>query len=331
MSFYDIKTRWEYLDFVKQSREQKPYRGHTMPRYPLGNRRYSDRYWTPVIDFEKVKADYGVDHKEAIENWNSYADCIETYYGPYRLLTYYKDNTVEFCPNMKSYCQGETQILSRLLPGWVGSKVQYGGMMFHHKHSGQSYPVYHGMRIRICDGKPVKDYEVHVNQLDRKLTAPVRKKYDKFFKIAGAMLRSMGDEAIYKELVEIHNGNVPLRATESGTAITYNFPDVEQMINLNDPAGSVLNLVMRYDWAQTRYRISYWPQQHFPQFCTHSQGGENLLKGVKESFFTELYKDGMRKGENYLKTVVYTTGEKLGTCYWGHKMFVDGQQVERVN
>jgi len=329
MSFYDINTRWEYIDFIKQARQEKPYKGNTLPKYPLGRRRYSLRYWTPVIDLLKVKQEYGVEREDAMQHWWSFADSIEAYYGPYRLLTYYPDNTVAFTPNMR-YGQGETQILSRVLPGWVGSKAQYGGMMFTHKHSRVSHPLYEGMRIRICDGQPVNDYEVHVNALDKKLTAPIRKKYDELFKIAGAMLRSMGDDVVYKELIEIYKGHVPLRSTENGTAITYNFNEVEQIIDPNDPAGSVMNLVMRYDWAQTRYKIQYWPDHYYKEFCVHSQGGENLVKGVKELFFTELYKDGMRRGENYHKVKVFRTGEKIGTCYWGHKMFVDGKEVKRL-
>lgn len=305
--FRDIDIRWEYMNFIKQAREEKPYRGMPMPKYPLGKREYSDRYWVPVISEDDKK------------DWISKSPPIKAYYGNSLLGIYHPDNTFEFKADTY-YCVRDTMIMSRLLPGWVSFRINYGGMMFHHKQSRVTHPVHKGMRIRLCDGTPTKNYEVHVNCVDRKLTAPLRKQYDEFFKIAGAMLRTMGDEAIYKELHEIET------MVRSGSKNL-----LSDVININDPAGSVMALALRYDWANTRSRL-HWNNNNWSYkiFCNHSRGGENLVKSIKELFFTELYKKGLDEGEQYLMTKIVGVGEKMPTCYWGHKMFVDGVEVQRV-
>lgn len=306
MNFGDIRTRWEYMDFIKQAREQKPYRGVEMPKYPLGNRRYSDRYWVPRISLEDKN------------DWINKSPPIETYYGNTLLGVFYPDNTFEFTGG--SYYGGDTMIMSRLLPGWIAHKVNYGGMLFYHKQSRVTHPVYKGMRLRLCDGVPTKDYEVHVNVVDRKATAPIRKQYDEFFKTAGIMLRAMGDEAIYKEL---HETETMVKSVGKNL--------LSDVINMNDPAGSVMALVLRYNWAETGSRL-HWNNNNWSYkiFCSHSRGGENLVKSIRELLFKELYKEGLEEGKQYLKTKVLKPGEKLGTCNWGHKIFVDGVEVQRI-
>ena len=285
-----------------------------------------------MIDLEKItresQAIEGYDREQAIRDWQSYSPPIAAYYGGTLLGTFYPDNTFEF--NGKYLGQGDMTLLSSMLPGWVCTKVQYGGVMFTHRQSRVVHPVYKGMRIRLCDGKPIKDYEVHVNLLDRKLTAPIRKEYEKFFKVAEAMLKAMGDEAIYKEIKAIHQGEVPLRSNENGSPIHPRYIDVLKVIDHNDPAGSVLSLMLRYDWAQILYSISWHNDYAYKKFCVHSRGGENLVKSVKEHFFKEVYKDQMRAGVHLMQTQVFKTGEKMATCYWGHKMLVDGVEVERI-
>lgn len=302
MNFGDIKTKWEYMDFIKQAREEKPYRGVEMPKYPLGNRRYSDRYWVPRIGLEDK------------DNWMSKSPPIEIYYGNSPLGVFYPDNTFEFAH--RHYCGGDTMIMSRLLPGWIAYKIQYGGLIFHHKQTRVTHPVYKAMRIRLCDGAPTKDYEIHINVVDRKATAPLRKEYDEFFKTAGVMLRAMGDDAIYRELQEMHKDSKSHSQRE---------------LNMQDPAGTIMNLVLKYNWADTATRLHYSNNEwSFRIFSSHSRGGENLVKSIKEILFKELYIQGIEEGKQYLKTKIYKPGDKLATCYWGHKIIVDGAEVERI-
>lgn len=308
MTFRDISTRWEYMDFIRQARTDKPYRGTNIVKYPLGKRRYSDRYWTPRIEITD----------ENKTNWMNTSPPIEVYYGSTMLGTYHSDNTFEF-NNSHYFNGGDVMIVSSMLPGWVSFKSQYGGMMFHHRQSRVTHPVYHGMRIRLCDGAPVRDYEVHVNTVDRKLTAPLRKEYEQFFKTAGIMLRAMGDEAIYKELKEINK-----------TPKSYGEDFARHILEMQDPAFIVMNLVLKYDWAQTTSSLNWNNHWGFKKFCMHSRGGENLLKGVKELLFKELYKLGMEEGKQYLKVKIFKPGDKLPTCNWGHKMIVDGKEVRRI-
>lgn len=307
MSFYDIEVKLSYEQFIHQAETSKPYRGSKIPKYPIGNRRYSSRHWIPRVSQLNTPT----------TEWIKEQPPIDIFYGSRRLGTFYSDDTFEF-PDIVSYHGGENQLINSLLPMWIAAKCQYGGMMVHHKNYDNSHPVYQGMRVRLYDGNPVKDYEVQVYSVDRKLTAPLRKQYEQFFKTAGVMLRAMGDEAIYRELKEIVDDKRQ-RAV-----------DVLDVIDVKDPAGSVMLLTLRYNWADVRSKISWDSHWSFRNFASHSRGGENLLKSIKELFFRDLYQKGLSEGENYLKAKVYKPGQKLGTCTWGHKMFVDGQEVRRI-
>lgn len=315
MPFNDIDTAWEYHKFIEWAKEaKKPYRfsSKDKPRYPLGDRRYSDRFFVPRL--ESVP-----EHSE----WTNWPVPIEIYYSErYMLGTFHPDDTFEFNPSANHYGQGDIGVLSSVLPGWVSSRVNYGGLVFYHRQTKNVVPVFQGLRIRLCDGTPVQNYEMHVKSLDRKLTKPYRAAHDGMFKTGLTMLRAMGVEGIVKELEDMIKGQVV-------PCVNYKHDDLDKAFYPNDPAGAVLWLTLRYNIHDVESTFRYqntWSYKRFMHFATP----ENIVKNVRKYFYDEIYNAAKVKGEQVLQTKVYKFGDKLPTVEWGHEIIVDGVKCKRI-
>lgn len=323
--FNDINTIWEYSQLTDIASKIKPYRSgsNVLPKYPLGKRRYSDRYFMPRLDLipESEKHFY----ESGAAKWFHYYPGvpIEIYYTErYKLGTFHPDNTFEFNPSWGSYSQGDTGVVSAVLPGWISSKSQYGGLIFCHRQTRTQVPVYEGMRIRLCDGMPTENFELHVKTLDRKKTKLYRDKHDMMFKTGGSMLRAMGNEAIVKEVFDMVKGQV-------APAYNYKHEDLSKAYNPDDPAGAVLWLALRYNINDCRYESTFSNSWSFRKF-TNNISAESLLRSVKNYFYKEIYIQAIDRKEDVLKSKVYRYGDKLPTVEWGHKMFVNGVERKRL-
>lgn len=315
MAFNDIPTIWEYHQLQNQIIKSKPYRGSTeaKPKFPMGNRRYSDRYFMPLT--EKCNDEY------------TYWDMpIEAYYGSSKLGTFHSDNTFEFNPSHTFYPQGDTELVSSLLPGWIQTKVQHGGCIFTHRQTGTVTPVYEGLRIRLCDGSPSEPYEIHVNYLDKKLTKPHRDMYEEIFKNATPMLRAMGTDSVIKELHEMIKGQV-------APAINYVHEDLDKAFDRADPAGAVLWLTLRYDILEMKTLLRYsqsgmaswrWNYINKPETV------DKLIKYAKDRLMAEVYHRAIKDGESIFRTKVFKYGDRMPTMLWGHKILVNGQERKRI-
>jgi hypothetical protein len=322
MPFYDIPTIWEYKQLAEHASKTKPYRNSSTekPRYPLGNRRYSERFYVPRLDLiqEGYRQEHGSDH-----DWWYYGPPIEIYYQDrYMLGTFHKDNTFEFNPSYGGYSQGDTGVISSVLPGWIQSKVNYGGLAFHHKQSQATVPVYESLRVRLCDGRPVDEYEMHVYSLDRMKTKPYRKEHDSMFKNALFMFKAMGPESTIEELKQMSSGEVEL-------PIDYGCYDVLELLKSEDPAGVVLWLALRYNINNCKHSFTYNNSWGYKRFLA-SMGPEPLVRSVKNYFYRELYIRARDKGEEILQTKIYKFGDKMPTTEWGHKIFVNGVERKRL-
>lgn len=326
MAFYDIDRVWEYNDLIKIAERNKPYRGSTemRPKYPLGNRRYSDRYFVPRIDLipedqkaimELHKPHYGYD------KWYHHSPPIDIHYSDrYKLGTFHPDDTFEFSPGFGSYGQGDTDLMASLLPGWVQFKSQYGGCVFTHKQTRKVVPVYEGLRIRLADGEPTEPIELYVNSLDKKATKPYRDKYESIFKLALPMLKTMGIENIIKELQEMGAGKV-------APMVNYRSANVEEVFVPNDPTGTVLWLALRYDYknAVSLQHGSSWSLRAFMHVDP-----VQMVKTIKASFMSEVYHAVIQRGENILHTKLHPIGDKLPTAEWGQRIVVGGVERKRL-
>lgn len=325
MNFGDINTVWEYSQFIEQAKSTKPYKGgpKDVLKYPLGKRRYSERYFRPRIDMlpEESRVHMSEDH------WFNYhlKPPIEIYYTErFMLGTFHPDNTFEFNPSYNTYGQGDASVVSAVLPGWIQCKSQYGGYIFTHRQTRSVVPVFHGLRIRLCDGAPIQDYELHVNFLDRKLTKPYRDRHENMFKVAQPMLRGMGAEAIIKELSEMVRGQV-------APAFNYRHEELSKSFSTDDPAGAVMWLALRYNTGNCRWDLQHDHTNAWRAYrILHAFAPDTLLNNVKTKFFDEVYTEESRKGVNLFRTKVFKHGDKLPTIGWGSKLIVDGQLRNRI-
>ena len=323
MPFADIDTVWEYQQLIDKARNIKPYKNSgIVPTYPLGNRRYSNRYFAPVLNACGEHIENGIVNGE--QPWQDFDLPITANYCG-KLGTFYPDNTFEFNPNVAYYGQGEAGVISSMLPGWVESKAQYGGLVFKHRQSRNIVPVFQGLKIRLCDGTPVQDYEIHAKCLDKKLTKKYRNQYDPMFKTGAAMLRAMGVEGTVNELVQMAEGQV-------SPAYNYNHKELDKAFDPNDPAGAILWLTLRYNIYECRHRLqrafsNNWGYQRFIQ----SMGAEVLIHNVRKYFYNEVYNKAIEDGDDVRQTKVYKFGDKIPTVEWGCKIFVDGQEVRRIS
>jgi hypothetical protein len=336
-AFCDIKTVWEYSQLTDQAKNSKPYRNtdELNPKYPLGKRRYSDRYFKPRIDLidEVRDSPYGV--KETITTinkdgttstkpmpWTYYKPPIEIYYTDrYMLGTFYSDNTFKFNPSAGCYGQGDNGIISSVLPGWIVARSNYGGLVFVHRQTKISIPVYQGMRIRLCDGSPTEPFELHANTLDRKKTKAYRAVHDEMFKIATAMLSAMGEEAIFNEMKQMVHGQV-------APFMNYRHLELSKAYDSNDPAGAVMWLALRYNIKDCRSQYVY--DKYMTARTMNSLKPKVLVRNVKDNFYNEVYKEAIGRGESLLKSYVYRYGDKLPTAEWGQKIFVNGVEHKRI-
>lgn len=317
MPFYDIKTVWEYKQLAEHASKTKPYRNSSKenPRYPLGNRRYSERFYKPRLDL--------IDEDLRDEEWWYCGPPIEIYYQDrYMLGTFHKDSTFEFNPSFGSYSQGDTGVVSSVLPGWIQSKVNYGGLIFHHKQAKVQVPIYQGLRVRLCDGTPTEPYEMHVHSLDRMKTKPYRKEHDGMFKNGLFMLKAMGAESVVEELKSIALGNIKLERDYKDT-------DLDMAYDPKDPAGAILALALRYNLNNCSCKFSYSNSWGYQRFLA-SMGPQPLIRSVKNYFYRELYIRARDKGEEVLQTKVYKFGDKMPTTEWGHKILVNGVERKRL-
>lgn len=316
MGFRDVYHRVSYDHFMAQTRTEQPYRSADgLKRYPLGKRQYSKRYW--------ILKDDGT---------------ITIHYDGPLLGVVHPDSTFEFRMDVgrTGYDQGEAMLLTSLvaspeLGGWVMSQAHKGGCVFVLRANEDSpwkermiFPVFKGLRVRLSDGKPMTEYEVHTRVLDRKATAPIRKQYETIFKTAKAMITAMGPSAVVQELFHIQNGQIP-------GALNYLASNVFEAIDVNDPAGMVLNLTMRYDYANLKSHICWRGHLNIPERTErlYTQFQHTHVNAIKEKFMTELYIIALKEGKELVLTKVTGQLDKLPTKAWGQKIVVNGAEVQR--
>ena len=316
MSFRDVYHRDSYDHFMAQTKVEQPYRSADgLKRYPLGHRKYSKRYW--------ILKDDGT---------------IAIHYDGPLLGVVHPDSTFEFRMDegRDGYEQGEAMLLTSLvarpgLGGWVMSQAHKGGCVFVLRPNEDGpwkermiFPVFKGLRVRLSDGKPMTEYEVHTSILDRKATAPIRKPYETIFKTAKTMISAMGPKAVVEELFFISNGQIPGARNLAAT-------NVLEAVDLNDPVGMVLNLTMRYDYANlaSHTRWHGHSNMHERTERLYAQFQRTHVASIKARFLTELYNDALDEGQELLTTKVTGPLDKLPTSGWGQKIVVNGVETQR--
>jgi len=204
MSFNDVYqlrlSSWEkLLEMVKNT---PPYRG-TTNKYPLGARKYSNRYLLFKGDHAEVH--YGNYHKS-------------------HLCNLWEDDTVEFVRD-GHYGQGINQLISAFLyPLFAADDCKQGGTVIYNldKSNKDNHPIFPGLRIhtKTMELHPSVSYKRFYNVVDRSKSKEIRAKWEDKLKSVYAFFMA-GDP------VEIYEDAKKLRYTE---ATPYNMDPYEAFL-----------------------------------------------------------------------------------------------------
>ena len=290
MSFADLWGRGDYALLKKITEEQKPYRG-TTNKYPLGNRKYSDRYFL----------------------WEG--DEVHIHY--YRKLGVLRsDNTFEFDvkTNAHGYAylnQGENSFLSALFKSCVQTMSRKGGTVL--KHNDKFHAVFNGLRF-YTHNKTLHEschYDVVLPKVNRAKAKELRQEYENMFKLGAVMLRASGMEVVSKDIKEHARQRVNEWPSIKGLPT--------ELIDLNNPYDSLLKIAVHYNVNGCIYYMSHY--NHFPR--SHSFDG--FIEGIKRKFLKQLYLE--KKPFDY---IVIKGGENYSSNEWDVGIVANGRSVHMI-
>lgn len=157
----------------------KPYRG-TSNKYPLGARKYSNRYFL-----------FNGDH-------------ADIHYGGYKkshMIRWHKDNSIEF--TQSSFGRGQNQLLCALLdPFYVTTDIKQGGDVIILKTEvSKVYPIFKGLRLMVKDFTlhPTVSYKAEYAVVDKKASKALRGEWAERIKMIRAFFMASNSAQIVEE------------------------------------------------------------------------------------------------------------------------------------
>ena len=203
--FDDLIGRINYktLDSVRHS--VSPIRGHNA--YPIGNRTYSARHFTPRDD-----------GAYELWYWNLSSKSVTRETKPEKLsplAVVHPDNTIEIVTTRPMY-QSDYWMLNsgmRNTSSWVSrtdpnptlaTSVRYGGVYAGYRGK-RVLPVFQGMRWSLDTGNFHDDHAFTVRKwvVDRKLSDGIRKRYAEEIKACKVMVRQFDEKSFTKFITDI--------------------------------------------------------------------------------------------------------------------------------
>lgn len=162
----------------------KPYRG-TTNKYPLGARKYSDRYFI-----------FNGDH-------------ADIHYGNYarsHMLRWHNDNSIEFMQS--SFHQGQNQLLCALLdPAFVKADIKQGGdVIMRRTDKVETHPIFKGLRLMMKDFTlhPSVSYKSEYAVIDKKASKALRGEWAERMKMIRGFFMASDPEQIVEEATQFN-------------------------------------------------------------------------------------------------------------------------------
>jgi hypothetical protein len=307
--FSDVNYRKKFSDYLNQTKNEKPYRSADGKiRYPLGNRRYSNRHW------------------EFLNN-NPNSGSILLYYQNSLLGIAHSDDSFEYRMEVgrTSYGQGEAGAVSQAGPGWVYSCSNLGGGIYQTKkyRSGEEsvkYPLFEGLRVNMSDGliHHSCQYLLHTNILNRKETTQYRKPYEQMFKLADIMLRNMQLDAIHHEF---DDHILAFKSVRYGDEAMLEFA----LQNTDDAVATVMRLAVVFNYKSTSYSSRYLVRSYSNSLIDTTA----MVKSIRTMFYEHLYSKASETNSKLFTEKVTQPGGKLPTASWGQEVRLNGVAVKR--
>lgn len=338
---------FSYECLSKAADSGTPYRG-TKNKYPLFDRKYS-RYnfttdmedgnrifhinngeWWERYFISKEEYDSGVHGDEAQKSNFSHEG--EKYWiykrDPHRVGTVRPDNTIELTAN--SMPQSDRMFFWRVVEGWVESDVRRGGVIYRQSRPETiMFPLVKGMRL-TCEKspKPVGNYQLFTRRVNRKMAKDVLKKYEDFYRISYAMMRSMPYATFIQIAVDEckrHGVDTDKWWCDRNIAQKFLHTSLDTMIQESPlDAAAFFCAVLGIDntwWAVARLSSGG------PEAFNSSRPMDDVFNAMQRRLNDHIY----RTHPGALKEIELEFGKRYPSSVWGHKVYKDGLLVEQLS
>lgn len=351
----------------------KPYRGSTN-RFPLMQRNHRHKYFlVDELNGETIyRIIYGETHSHENISTTTYEELkkqkkqsnVKLVDHSYTMSTgekterYYKvtstpcemgivreDNTFEYTGG--AYHQGDNIFMSNILSVDQRSSGAHGGLIMCTRYGGgyrlnaeevaTMIPIFKGLRINLDTFKPHEscDYRITSHKVSRKNGKEFLKRYEDFYKISEAMMKSMQYEHFLDLAYEIimEEGDYTHEVYECyyiERDMELNLIDLAYK-NLNEkPIDSLIMFATAYDIDR------FWQRLRSHASAKKSGGGayrhwggdlelDKFFLSVKRRLNKEVYK----ANPSVMKVVEHEQGKYYPPSTWGIQVTVNGKEVEQ--
>lgn len=341
---------WNRLTDI--TKNEKPYRG-TDNRYPVANRRHNTKcFYVEELNGERVyRVTYGHSHHHldaTEEEYNANPDRIRKYVNddngtvtytryevrPNTIGIVRSDNTFEFTGTRYAYGQGTNSIMTSWSKGVFYQSSRHGGMVYREGHP-LSYgggvtlfhPIFEGMRLHIDTMKPHESsiYQVVGKKVNRKLGNEFLKRYESFYSVNEAMLKTMEWKGFIETAIDVVKPHVSeedrswwMSAEQKNSLLKF----AEENIDVA-PLDAGIAFMCVYDIHNLFRRVrsamaneKYWGSDTEPA---------NYFMNLKRKLNKELY----RSHPEVMTLVEHDMGCPYPANEWGVDIYVNGEEVQQ--
>ena len=342
-----IGLSWDRLTDITKS--EKPYRGSDN-RYPVGNRRHNTKcFYAEELDGERVyRVTYGMTHDRIDCTKEQYdadpenvrvaedIDGTKVYFRyaikPSTLGIVRSDNTFEFTGSY--YGQGCNQIMTSWSKGIFYQSTRHGGMIYREgnpwdKGEGITlfHPIFKGMRLHIDTMKPhwSSIYQVVGKKVNRKLGNEFLKRYETFYSVNEAMLKTMESKGFEETAVDVMKPYIDEKdrrwwmSTEQKEALL-KFAD--ENIDVA-PLDAGIAFMCAYEIHNLFRRVV--SATHNEKFWGADTEPASYFANLKRKLNKELY----RTNPEVMTLVEHTMNHPYPASDWGVDIYVNGKEVEQ--
>ena len=342
-----IGLSWDRLTYT--TKNEKPYRGSDN-RYPVGNRRHNTKcFYAEEFDGERVyRVTYGMTHDRIDCTKEQYdADPENVRVGedingtkvyfrytikPSTLGIVRSDNTFEFTGSY--YGQGCNQIMTSWSKGIFYQSTRHGGMIYREgnpwdKDKGITlfHPIFKGMRLHIDTMKPhwSSIYQVVGKKVNRKLGNEFLKRYETFYSVNEAMLKTMESKGFEETAVDVMKPYIDEKdrrwwmSTEQKEALL-KFAD--ENIDVA-PLDAGIAFMCAYEIHNLFRRVV--SAVHNEKFWGSDTEPASYFANLKRKLNKELY----RTHPEVMTLVEHTMNYPYPASDWGVDVYVNGKEVEQ--
>lgn len=338
---------WNRLTDI--TKNEKPYRG-THNRYPVANRRHNTKcFYVEELNGEPVyRVTYGHSHVSfdaTEEEYKANPDKIRKRVDNDGTATYTRyevqpctlgivrsDNTFQFTGSRYSYGQGSNQIMTSWSKGVFYQSSRHGGMVYREGYRWDGgitvfHPIFEGMRLHIDTMKPHESsvYQVVGKKVNRKLGNEFLKRYESFYSVNEAMLKTMEEKGFMETAVDvvkphINEDNLSWWMSAEQKKSLQKF--AEENIDVA-PLDAGIAFMCVYDIHNLFRRVRsamknerYWGSDIEPA---------NYFMNLKRKLNKELY----RSHPEVMTLIEHDMGCLYPASDWGVDIYVNGKEVQQ--